>query len=140
MNLTTYLRAGHPGLAVISSEEARAEELSHRLKRTECLHGDGSAAETLLKAGVLNVDIADQILPVNQDRARDNALALARNEGLFVGVSSGATLTAGLDVAASAAEGSVILVMLPDTGERYLSTFMFEGINEGSDDDWLATL
>jgi cysteine synthase A len=87
--------------------------------------------------GVLNADIIDQIVPVNQDVAKETALALARNEGIFVGVSSGATLAAALEVAASAPKGTVLLAMLPDTGERYLSTFMFDGINEGSDDDWL---
>jgi hypothetical protein len=45
-----------------------------------------------------------------------------------------------LKVAESAPEGAVILAMLPDTGERYLSTFLFEGVNEGSDDEWLASL
>ncbi|MEZ5553018.1 MAG: cysteine synthase A [Pseudomonadales bacterium] len=89
---------------------------------------------------VLNRDIADQIVPVNQDVAKATALELARNEGIFVGVSSGATLAAGLEVAKTAAKGSVILVMLPDTGERYLSTFMFADINEGSDDEWLNSL
>jgi hypothetical protein len=54
-------------------------------------------------------------------------------------VSAGATLTAALTEAESAPKGSVFCVMLPDTGERYLSTFMFEGINEGSDDEWLAS-
>ena len=43
-------------------------------------------------------------------------------------------------VAEKAAEGAVILAMLPDTGERYLSTYLFEGMNEGSDDEWLASL
>jgi len=43
-----------------------------------------------------------------------------------------------LQVAEKAAKGSVILAMLPDTGERYLSTFLFEGVSEGSDDEWLA--
>ena len=47
---------------------------------------------------------------------------------------------AGLEVAAKAQQGSTILVMLPDTGERYLSTYLFAELNEGSDDDWLATL
>jgi cysteine synthase A len=88
--------------------------------------------------GVLNADVVDQLVPVNQDIARDAALALAQNEGIFVGVSSGATLAAAQEVAKTAADGSVMVVMLPDTGERYLSTFMFDGINEGSDDDWLA--
>ncbi|MGD8831721.1 MAG: cysteine synthase A, partial [Pseudomonadales bacterium] len=60
--------------------------------------------------------------------------------GIFVGVSAGATLTAALQVAENAPQGSVFCVMLPDTGERYLSTFLFEGINEGSDDEWLDSL
>ena len=60
--------------------------------------------------------------------------------GLRYTVSAGATLAAGLQVAAGAPDGSVMLVMLPDTGERYLSTPLFEGVNEGSDDDWLESL
>lgn len=89
---------------------------------------------------VLDRSLADQLVPVNQNRAREIALALARNEGIFVGVSSGATLAAALEVAEKAPQGSVFCVMLPDTGERYLSTFMFEGIEEGSDDAWLNSL
>ncbi|MGV8940484.1 MAG: cysteine synthase A [Lysobacter sp.] len=89
---------------------------------------------------VLNRTIADAILPVDDVLARDTALRLAREEGIFVGISAGATVAAALDVATSATEGAVILAMLPDTGERYLSTFLLEGVNEGSDDDWLAGL
>jgi cysteine synthase A len=89
---------------------------------------------------VLDRDIPDQLEPVNQDLAKDTALALAQAEGIFTGVSGGATLAAALSVARDAKPGSVFCVMLPDTGERYLSTFMFEGINEGSDDEWLASL
>ncbi len=87
---------------------------------------------------VLNRNIADQNIPIDDVTARDTARRLASEEGLFVGISAGATLAAALKVAESAAEGSVILAMLPDTGERYLSTFLFEGVNEGSDDEWLA--
>lgn len=47
---------------------------------------------------------------------------------------------AALEIVRDAAQGSVILAMLPDTGERYLSTYLFEGVNEGSDDEWLAAL
>jgi len=65
---------------------------------------------------------------------------LAAKEGIFTGISAGATLATALDIAEEAAEGTVILAMLPDTGERYLSTPLFEGVNEGSDDDWLAAL
>jgi cysteine synthase A len=62
------------------------------------------------------------------------ARALAAQEGIFVGLSCGGTLAAALEVAEDAPKGSVLLAMLPDTGERYLSTYLFEGVNEGSDD------
>jgi len=89
---------------------------------------------------VLNRDVADAILPIDDVLARDTARRLAQEEGIFVGISAGATAAAALEVARNADEGAVILAMLPDTGERYLSTFLFEGVNEGSDDEWLASL
>ena len=89
---------------------------------------------------VLNTEVCDQIIPVSGDVARDTALALAQNEGIFCGISAGATFAAALVVAESAPKGSSILAMLPDTGERYLSTFLFDDIKEGSDEDVLATL
>ncbi|GMV29405.1 MAG: O-acetylserine sulfhydrylase [Rhodanobacteraceae bacterium] len=89
---------------------------------------------------VLKRDVAHRIVPVDDVLARDTARALAVNEGIFCGISAGGTFAAALEVARGAQPGSVILAMLPDTGERYLSTFLFEGMNEGSDDDWLASL
>ena len=86
---------------------------------------------------VLNREIYDELIPVNDDRAIEVSRQVAAEEGIFVGISSGATLAAALDVAEKADKGSVILAMLPDTGERYLSTPLFEGVNEGSDDEWL---
>jgi cysteine synthase len=84
---------------------------------------------------VLNRAVVDQIVPVNEVLARDTARDLAQKEGIFCGISAGGTFAAALEVARSAEAGSVILAMLPDTGERYLSTFLFEGINEGSDEE-----
>tara|TARA_R110002020_G_scaffold84654_3_gene209510 strand:+ start:2023 stop:2979 length:957 start_codon:yes stop_codon:yes gene_type:complete len=89
---------------------------------------------------VLNRDIFDLIVPVNDVLARDTARDLATREGIFCGISGGGTFAAALEVARTLDPGSVVLAMIPDTGERYLSTFLFEGINEGSDDDWLASL
>jgi len=89
---------------------------------------------------VLDREIYDELRSVSDDRAIAVARELAATEGIFTGISSGATLATALDVAAEAADGSVILAMLPDTGERYLSTPLFEGVNEGSDDDWLESL
>ncbi|APG04133.1 cysteine synthase A [Luteibacter rhizovicinus DSM 16549] len=89
---------------------------------------------------VLNRNVFDVDLPVDEVVARDTARRLAKEEGLFVGVSAGATVAAALAFADSAPKDSVILAMLPDTGERYLSTFLFEGVEEGSDTEWLESL
>lgn len=89
---------------------------------------------------VLKQDVADQIVPVTDEEAISTSRDLATREGIFVGISAGGTLAAGLKVANDAPRGSVILAMLPDTGERYLSTPLFEGIDETSDDEWLASL
>ena len=89
---------------------------------------------------VLRREVAHRIVPVDDVLARDTARALAAQEGIFCGISAGGTFAAALEVARTATPGQVILAMLPDTGERYLTTFLFEGVNEGSDDDWLAGL
>jgi cysteine synthase A len=89
---------------------------------------------------VLNRGVFDELEPVTDDDSIAVSRQLAAKEGIFTGISGGATLAAALQVARRAPQGSVILAMLPDTGERYLSTPLFEGVNEGSDDDWLATL
>ena len=89
---------------------------------------------------VLDREIYDELRSISDARSIAVARELASSEGIFAGISSGATLATALDVAAEAADGAVILAMLPDTGERYLSTPLFEGVNEGSDDDWLESL
>jgi len=89
-------------------------------------------------APIVNRGIYDRIVLADEVVARDTARDLATKEGIFCGVSGGATFAAALDVAKDCPPGSVVLAMIPDTGERYLSTFLFEGINEGSDDEWLA--
>lgn len=89
---------------------------------------------------VLNRDVFDELIPVTDERAIEVSKMLAAEEGLFVGISSGATVAAAFEVAEKSEKGSVILAMLPDTGERYLSTPLFEGVNEGSDDEWLDSL
>ncbi len=89
---------------------------------------------------VLNREIFDELVPVSDDRAIEVSKELAAKEGIFTGISSGATLAAALQIASSAEDGSVLLAMLPDTGERYLSTPLFADVNEGSDDEWLDSL
>ncbi|MCF5949165.1 cysteine synthase A [Xanthomonas perforans] len=89
---------------------------------------------------VLNREAAHQVLSVEDTDAITVARRLAAEEGIFTGISGGATVATALRVAEGAAPGAVILAMLPDTGERYFSTPLFADINEGSDDDWLAGL
>jgi cysteine synthase A len=82
---------------------------------------------------VLKREVAHRIVTVADIEAVEAARALARSEGILCGISSGATFAAALKVAAEAPQGAVLLAMLPDTGERYLSTVLFEGIAEGGD-------
>ena len=89
---------------------------------------------------VLNREVADEILPVTDVEAISVSRRLAAEEGIFVGISAGATVADALQVPEKAEAGSVLLAVLPDTGERYFSTPLFEGVNEGSDDEWLASL
>jgi len=77
---------------------------------------------------------------VNTRPAPPAARRLATLEGLFVGISAGATVAAALRAAVSAPPGATMLAMLPDTGERYFSTPMLADLNEGSDDAWLDSL
>jgi cysteine synthase A len=82
---------------------------------------------------VLDPDVYDTLLQVTDETAIACARELSRREGIFCGISAGGTFAAALEVAAKAPAGSVILAMLPDTGERYLSTALFEGVETGSD-------
>jgi cysteine synthase len=82
---------------------------------------------------VLNREIPHKILTVTDAEAIEASRTLARSEGIFCGISSGGTFAAARRVAKEAPQGAVIVAMLPDTGERYLSTPLFEGIADGGD-------
>lgn len=82
---------------------------------------------------VLDRKAADEVIAIPDERAIACARDLAKREGIFCGISAGGTFAAALEVAGKAAQGSVIVAMLPDTGERYLSTVLFEGVETGSD-------
>ena len=84
---------------------------------------------------VLDRDVYDEVITVTDVEARDCARDLATKEGILCGISSGGTFAGALKVAQKAPEGSGILAMLPDTGERYFTTILFEGINEGTDEE-----
>jgi len=82
--------------------------------------------------------LIDEIVAVNGDDAMATSRALAQQEGIFVGTSSGATLAAALEYAKTAPKGANIVAMLPDTGERYLSTPLFGDIGEDMSDEEVA--
>ena len=82
---------------------------------------------------VLDRSVPHQVIPIADDKAIAAARDLGKSEGIFCGISSGGTFAAALEVAKTAPKGSVILAMLPDTGERYLSTVLFEGVETGTD-------
>ncbi|MCI0516742.1 MAG: cysteine synthase A [Woeseiaceae bacterium] len=130
------IKAARPDITIVATEPAGASLLAGGEWHPHKIQG---WTPDFIPA-VLNRDIYDQLVPVTDAHAIEIARRLAAEEGIFCGISSGATLAAALIVAGKAEKGSVILAMLPDTGERYLSTPLFEGINEGSDDAWLATL
>ena len=89
---------------------------------------------------VLSREAYHQLVNITDDEAIAVSRRLAAEEGIFVGISAGATVATALKVAEDAPEGSVLLAMLPDTGERYFSTPLLSDLNEGSDDEWLASL
>lgn len=128
------MKVARPDTRIIAAEPANASMLAGKPWSPHKIQG---WTPDFVPA-VLNDKVVDEIVPVSDEKAIEMALALAQKEGIFVGISAGATLAAGLEVAQRAQAGSSVLVMLPDTGERYLSTPLFAGINEGSDDDWLA--
>lgn len=76
------------------------------------------------------MQLLDEIMPIDGNEALEMARQLARQEGIFCGTSGGATFAGAMNIARKAPEGTAILCMLPDTGERYLSTPLFEGIAE----------
>jgi cysteine synthase A len=82
---------------------------------------------------VLNRGVPHRLMTVSDVESIEAARALARKEGIFCGISAGGTFAAAVKVAREAGKGAVVLAMLPDTGERYLSTALFEGISDGSD-------
>ena len=103
---------------------------SHPLFRPHLMQGWSPDFIPKLTEDAMGTDCVDEILPVSGARALRLSRALATEEGIFVGVSAGATLAGAMEVANKAEKGSTILCMLPDTGERYLSTPLFEDIPE----------
>jgi cysteine synthase A len=138
------LRAGSPNTKIVVCEPDNSQVLSSGIPQPR--NADGSQSEShpnfrphlmqgwspdfvpKLAEQTLEAELIDQFIPVDGNFSIQCAKDLAQKEGIFVGITAGATLAAALAVAEAAPEGSNILCMLPDTGERYLTTPLFEEI------------
>lgn len=123
------IKKARPEVKIIAAEPANASLLTGAEFKPHKIQG---WTPDFVPA-VLNRSIPDEIVPVADEEAIQSSRALASQEGIFCGISSGATFAAALKVAQKAPQGSVILAMLPDTGERYLTTPLFEGISDSTD-------
>ncbi len=123
------IRLARPEVRIVATEPAGAALLSGAEFKPHKIQG--WTPDFVPK--VLNRSVPHEIVPVTDDEAIASARALASKEGIFCGISSGGNFAAALKVAEKAPAGSVILTVLADTAERYLSTVLFEGIAEGSD-------
>jgi cysteine synthase A len=123
------LKLARPGIQVVVTEPEGAAILSGKEWKPHMIQGWNPD----FVPAVLDTTVYDRIVTVTDVEARDAARALAQREGIFCGVSAGGTFAAAVKVAKESPAGTVLLAMLPDTGERYLSTFLFEGITEESD-------
>jgi cysteine synthase A len=130
------IKAARPDVRIIATEPTGASMLAGKDWQPHKIQG----WTPNFVPEVLNTEVYDEIVPVTDDEGKEWALKLAREEGIFVGLSAGATFAAAIKVAEQAPAGSTILTMLPDTGERYLSTWLFEELEEGSDDAWLEAV
>ena len=145
------LRRERPETKIILSEPANAQLLGSGTAQPRNSDGSPSASHSafephpiqgwtpdfipLVLQEAIDKSYYDEVIPIAGADAVKWARALARKEGIFCGISSGATLGVAMQVAERAPAGSVILAMLPDTGERYLTTPLFEGIVEDMDEE-----
>ena len=129
------IKLARPDINIVATEPAGASLLGGKEWQPHKIQGWAPD----FVPDVLDPTVFDQLTPVTDEEGKVAARRLATEEGIFVGISSGATLAAGLKVAEKAEPGSVLLVMLPDTGERYLGAYLFDDLEEESDDDWLAS-
>lgn len=130
------LRVARPGVRIVVTEPGSAAVLAGDPWQVHKIQG----WTPNFVPSVLDRTVVDELTTVDEEDALDTARRLAAEEGILAGISGGATLATALRVAESAPPGSVLLAMLPDTGERYLSTTLFNGLDGEADLEWLRSL
>ncbi len=121
--IAQYIKPLKPSFKAVAVEPAASPVLSGGQKGPHKIQGIGAG----FKPDVLKLDLVDEIFKVTDDDALKTARQLAQKEGLLVGISSGAATYAALEIAKRPEnKGKIIVVILPDTGERYLSTILFQ--------------
>jgi cysteine synthase A len=116
------LKAHYKSMKVIAVEPADSPVLSQGKAGPHKIQGIGAG----FIPEILNLDIIDEILTVKNEDAFEISKQLARQEGILAGISSGANVWAALEIAKRAGQGKTVLTVVPDTGERYMSTPLFE--------------
>ena len=117
-----YLKSKNPNVKVVAVEPSTSPVLSEGIAGPHKIQGIGAG----FVPDVLNTKVYDEIIPVSNEAAFETGRLIGRNEGVLVGISSGAAVYAAIELAKRAEnEGKNIVVLLPDTGDRYLSTPLF---------------
>ena len=118
-----YLKEQNPDIRIVGVEPENSAVLSGRDAGTHKIQGIGAG----FVPDVLDTNVLDEIMTVSNEKAFETGRLIGRNEGILVGISSGAAVTAAIELAMrDENKGKTIVVLLPDTGDRYLSTEMFE--------------
>jgi cysteine synthase A len=156
LGVARTLKQARPGVRIIAAEPDNSQVLGSSIPQARDAAGNPSASHPQFRPHPMQgwapdfisklteeaaaTGMIDEIVPVGGADAMRLARELAQQEGIFVGTSSGATLAAALEIARRAPAGANIVCMLPDTGERYLSTPLFEGISEAmTDEEWAVS-
>ena len=117
-----YLKSKNPDVKIVAVEPATSPVLSKGISGAHKIQGIGAG----FVPDTLNTDIYDEIIPVENEAAFETGREFVKDEGILIGISSGAALWAGAELAKRPEnKGKNIVVLLPDTGDRYLSTALF---------------
>jgi cysteine synthase A len=148
------LRQARPATRIVVCEPDNAPMLASGLPQPRDAHGQATVSHSafrphpmqgwspdvlaVITESALKAGLVDEVVPVNGQDAMRCSRDLAQKEGIFTGITGGATLAGALKVAATAPTGANLLCLLPDTGERYLSTPLFADVPAEMDADELA--